>query len=97
MTSFTYSVTPRVNSDDTVTMALHPQATWHVAGKTAPDGTLAATTQDLRTLRTVRSGDTLVITNLFAGAAGAKGEQLLLFVTPTIISTDKSTVTMTVK
>ena len=97
VTSFTYDVTPRVNSDDTVTLALHPQAAWRVAGKSNPDGTPVVTTQGLRTLRTVRSGDTLVITNLFAGAAGAKGEQLLLFVTAAIISTDKGPAAMTVK
>ncbi len=97
VTAFTYSVTPRVNSDDTVTMALHPQATWRVVGKTNSDGTPTATTQDLHTLRTVRSGDTLVLTNLFAGAAGAKGEHLLLFVTPTIISTGGDTAAVTVK
>lgn len=97
VTSFTYSVIPRVNSDDSVTMALHPQAAWRVAGKTNPDGSPAAPMQDLRTLRTVRSGATLVIANLFAGAAGAKGDQLLLFVTPTIVSTGKGPAAITVK
>lgn len=81
--SFTFAATPRVNSDGTVTLALHPQAALRVAGKTNPDGTPATALQDLRTLRTVRSGDTLVIANLFPGAAGDR--QLLLFVTPTIL------------
>lgn len=94
--SFTFAATPRVNSDDTVTLALHPQAVLRVAGKTSPDGTPATALQDLRTLRTVRSGDTLVITNLFPGAAGA-GSQLLLFVTPTIMPTGKGAAVMTVK
>lgn len=86
--SFTFAATPRVNSDDTVTLALHPQATWRVAGKTKPDSTAATVTGDFQTTRTVRSGDTLVFTNVFAGAAGANSSQLLLFVTPTILSTD---------
>ena len=90
--AFSSAITPRINSDGSVTLALHPQATWRVAGKTNPDGTPATTTQGLATSRTVRSGDTLVFTNLFPGAAGVGDSQLLLFVTPTVVPVeDRST------
>jgi len=90
--SFTFAVAPRVNSDDSVTLVLCPQATWRVAGKTTLDGTPIAITQDLATSRTVRNGDTLVFTNLFPGAAGVGDSQLLLFVTPTVVPVeDRST------
>ncbi len=93
--ALTFAATPRVNSDDTVTLVLHPQATWRVAGKTNPDGTPATATGDIESTRTVRSGDTLVFTNLFHGAAGSS--QLLLFVTPTLLSGGSGPAAMMVK
>lgn len=95
--SVRFAVTPRVNSDDSITLDLHPSLSRRILGKLNPDGTPATTTQSLQTLRTFRSGDTLVITNAFPAAAGISDSQLLLFVTPTIVSTDKNSVTMTVK
>ena len=84
--TFSFAATPRVNSDDTLTLALRPKMSWRAAGKTAPLGLLARNQSwDLETLRTLRSGDTLVISNLFPGATGVKGDQLLLFVTPTLM------------
>lgn len=84
--SFTFAVTPHVNSNGSVTLALHPQATWRVTGKANPDGIPATTTRSLDASRTVRNGDTLVFTNLFPGAAGVGDSQLLLFVTPTLVT-----------
>lgn len=95
--SFTFAATPRVNSDDTVTLVLHPHATWRVAGKSNADGTPVIATESLDTTRTLRSGDTLVFTNLFAGAAGGGDRQILLFVTPTTLPTNKGPAAMTVK
>lgn len=84
--TFSFAVTPRVNSDDTLTLALCPKMSWRAVGKANPPGLLARNQSwDLETLRTLRSGDTLVITNLFVGATGVKGDQLLLFVTPTLM------------
>ena len=82
--SETFAVTPRINSDDSVTLALHPVLL---------DGTVK---REIKTLRTVKSGDTLLIV-LAPNARTVGGKSILLFVTPTIISTDKSTATMTVK
>lgn len=86
--SFTFAVAPRVNSDDSVTLALCPQATWRVAGETNPDGTPATATFRFQTPRPVRNGDTLVFTNLCPDTAGVGSSQLLLFVTPTIAPLD---------
>ena len=84
--TFSFAATPRVNSDDTLTLALRPKMSWRAVGKANPPGLLARNQSwDLQTLRTLRSGDTLVITNLFPGATGVKGTQLLLFVTPTLM------------
>lgn len=52
--------------------------------------------REIKTLRTVRSGDTMVII-MRPSARIVGGKSLLLFVTPTIVSADNSTVTMTVK
>ena len=82
--SATFAATPRVNSDDSVTLDLHP---------VFQEGT---TKREIKTLRTVRSGDTMVLV-MRPDARTVGGKTLLLFVTPTIISTDKSLVTMTVK
>lgn len=90
--SFTFAVTPRVNSDNTLTLALHPKMSWRVSGRTSPRGLRGRNLSlNLQTLRTIRSGDSLVLTNIFAGAAGVDGGQLLLFVTPTILPTGGGT------
>ena len=69
----TFAVTPRVNSDDSVTLVLHA---------VFADG---AAKRELNTLRTVKSGDTLVIV-LPPDAKGAGSSSPLLFVTPTILA-----------
>ncbi|MDQ2686796.1 MAG: type II and III secretion system protein [Armatimonadota bacterium] len=55
------TVSPRINADDTVTLQLQPQIS-DVAGAPAiAGGPPPTTTQALQTLRTVRSGDTMVL------------------------------------
>jgi type II secretory pathway component GspD/PulD (secretin) len=95
--SIDFGVTPRINSDGSISLVLSPKATWRVAGKTNPDGTPVTETQDFQTLRTVANGDTLIITNLFPGAAEADGSQLVLFVTPRVVSGDSSLGSATVQ
>lgn len=73
--SATYAATPRVNSDDSVTLDLHP---------VFQDGKAK---REVKTLRTVKSGDTLVIV---LPPVAASDKSLLLFVTPTIVGTDNS-------
>jgi len=83
--AFTYGITPRVNGNGTITLMLHPHATWRVAGA---DGKPASKTEGLYVTRTVQSGDTLLIAKLFEGAAGlfmGVDSHLLLFVTPTAL------------
>ena len=81
--SETFAVTPRVNSNDSVTLDLH---------LVLLNGTAK---REMKTLRTVKSGDTMVIVMPPIGSAA--GKSFLLFVTPTIISTDKGPATMMVK
>ncbi len=52
--------------------------------------------REIKTLRTVKSGDTMVIIMLPAAHA-AGGKRLLLFATPTIVPTGKGAAVMTVK
>jgi len=80
--SATFDVTPRINSDDSVILDLHP---------VFQTGTVK---REIKTLRTVKSGDTLVIVMPPTAAAG---KSLLLFVTPTILPTGKGLAVMTVK
>ena len=95
MKTFSFATTPRINSDDTLTLALRPKMSWRAVGKANPPGLLARNQSwDLQTLRTLRSGDTLVITNLFPDATGVKGTQLLLFVTPTLMSNEDGPATL---
>lgn len=84
VSSVTLAVTPRVNSDDSVTLVLHPVLL---------DGTAK---HEIKTTRTVKSGDTMVII-VPPSAPSAGGKNLLLFVTPTILSTGGGTAAMTVK
>jgi len=81
--SETFAVTPRVNSDNSVTLDLH---------HAFQEGTVK---REIKTLRTVKSGDTMII--VMPPAASAAGKSFLLFATPTILSTGKGTATMTVK
>jgi hypothetical protein len=82
--SVTFAATPRVNSDDSVTLVLHPSFS---------DGTVK---REIRTLRTVRSGDTMVLV-LPSPIPDAGGKNLLLFVTPTLLSGGSGPAAMTVK
>ena len=84
VSSRTFAVTPRVNSDDSVTLALHPVFL---------DG---AVRREIKTLHTVKNGDTLLIV-MRPNARIVGGKSLLLFVTPTILSTGKGPAVMTVK
>ena len=111
------TITPRINSDDSVTMNLRPQIT-DTTGQASVGGIPPTVTQTLTTLRTVRSGDTMVLGGLvrkqetsstiripiladlpyLGGLFRTRNKQvndqeLLIFVTPTIIgeSNDSST------
>lgn len=74
--TFQFAAAPRVNSNHTVTLRLHPSLSRRVGGTTL-------VTQEMRTLRTVPTGETIVLMNVFSQAAGDKN--LLLFVTPTVL------------
>ncbi len=76
--TFRFAAAPRVNSDDTVTLKLHPSVSRR--------GTLS--TQEVQMRRTVPNGETIVLMNIFPQAAG--GKNLLLFVTPTILPDQNS-------
>ncbi len=71
--SETFAVTPRVNSDDSVTLVLHPVFQQGAAKR------------EIKTLRTVHNGDTMVLV-MPPSTPTASGDNLLLFVTPTIVS-----------
>jgi general secretion pathway protein D len=57
------AVSPRINSDDTVTLSLAPQIS-DVSGTALSNGAPPTVTETLTTLRTVRSGETMVIGGL---------------------------------
>jgi len=57
------TITPRINSDDSITMNLSPQIT-DVTGQPAVNGIPPTIQQLITTLRTVRSGDTMVLGGL---------------------------------
>ncbi len=103
------TITPRINSDDSVTMNLAPQIT-DTTGQAAVGGIPPTITQNVTTLRTVRSGDTMVLGGLVRKQETASSQripilsdipilgglfrtrnkqvndqELLIFVTPTII------------
>ena len=71
--TFTFAATPRVNSDNSVTLRLHPSLSKR------------SVKQEIQTLRTVQSGDMIVLIDLFPQAANAKNGSLVLFVTPKIL------------
>ncbi len=104
------TIVPRINADDTVTMNLQPQIS-DTTGQPAVGGIPPFVTQNLTTLRTVRSGDTMVLGGLVRKQETASSQripiladipylgglfrtrnkqindqELLIFVTPTIIS-----------
>ena len=104
------TIVPRINADDTVTMNLQPQIS-DTTGQAAVGGIPPFVTQNLTTLRTVRSGDTMVLGGLVRKQETAStqripiladipylgglfrtrnkqinDQELLIFVTPTIIS-----------
>ena len=104
------AITPRINSDDSITMNLSPTIT-DVTGQPAVNGVFPTVQQTVNTLRTVRSGDTMVLGGLvrkqetsssqripilsdipyLGGLFRTRNKQindseLLIFVTPTIIS-----------
>ena len=83
-TSTTLAVTPRVNSDNSVTLALDSSFL---------EGTRQ---QRIKTLRTVKSGDAMVL-SMPSSTTHWSSKNLLLFVTPTILPTGGGTTTMTVK
>lgn len=69
--SLVFAATPHVNGDGSVTLALHT---------TLSNGTV---TREISTLRTVKNGDAVVIV-MPPAASQTDGQNLLLFVTPTI-------------
>jgi general secretion pathway protein D len=104
------TITPRINSDDSVTMNLAPQIT-DTTGQPSVGGIPPTIQQTLTTLRTVRSGETMVLGGLVRKQESASSQripilsdipylgglfrtrnkqvndqELLIFVTPSIIS-----------
>lgn len=57
-------VSPRINSDDTITLNLQPQISDVAGAPSTQGGPPPTTTQSLQTLRTVRSGETMVLGGL---------------------------------
>ena len=111
------TITPRINSDDSVTMNLAPQIT-DTTGQPSVGGIPPTIQQSLTTLRTVRSGDTMVLGGLVRKQESASSQripiladipylgglfrtrnkqvndqELLIFVTPTIISDSNDSAT----
>ncbi len=78
------TITPRINTDDSITMNLAPQNA-DTNGLSAVSGIPHAVT----TLRTVRSGDTMALVGLpFRSAKPVNGQELLIFVTSTLLGPD---------
>ena len=76
------TVTPRINTDDSITLSVAPQ-TVGVAGD-SPASELPQTM-----LRTIRSGDVMAVDGLpFKPGKSVSGQQLLIFITPVILVTD---------
>jgi type II secretory pathway component GspD/PulD (secretin) len=76
------TVTPCINSDDTITVQLHMTISFAGIGKQR---------QQIDTLRTIRSGGTLALCVSPPKPAGGNDHSLLLFITPTIVGTQSST------
>jgi len=111
------TVTPRINSDDSVTLNLNPQIT-DTTGQAAVGGIPPTIQQRVQTLRTVRSGDTMVLGGLVrkqetqstiripllaelpilgslfrTRSKQTNDQELLIFVTPTIIGESNDSAT----
>ncbi len=111
------TITPRINNDDSVTMNLNPRIQ-DTTGQASVNGIPPTITQEVTTLRTVRSGDTMVLGGLvrkqetsssqripiladlpfFGGLFRTRNKQvndqeLLIFVTPTIIGESNDSAT----
>ena len=111
------TVTPRINSDDSVTMNLSPTIS-DTTGQASVGGIPPTVTQSVTTLRTIRSGDTMVLGGLvrkqetsstiripiladlpFLGGLfrtrnkQINDQELLIFVTPTIIGESNDSAT----
>ncbi len=80
----TFAATPRVGEDGAVTLLLHPQVLGHAASNARRSGTAVATLEEARLMRTVRAGQTVVLTPLFPDMA-QPNQQFVLFVTPTVL------------
>lgn len=78
------TVTPRVNSDNSVTLKLHSSVSYNITSKVDQE-TQMNTTQEVDTLRTLKSGDTLMIGIPSSQFNGKSDRYLLLFVTATIL------------
>lgn len=80
----TFSVSPRVNSDDTLTLPLNLSVTIGGPGAAGevPDGQSAE--QVFNVVRTVKDGETFVAANLAHTGSGDNARVLLAFVTPHI-------------
>ena len=78
-------ITPRINNDDSISLHLRLQTADDSAGT-------PATESPVITLRTVRSGDLLVVVGLpFGDDKPLNGQKLLTFIQPTLIGTDAQT------
>jgi len=69
----TFAATPRINGDNSITLALHPIFT------------INKVRHEINTFRTVKSGDTMVIV-MSPAASQTDDKNLLLFVTPTVLA-----------
>lgn len=85
-----FALTPRINSDNTVTLSLHPTLSWRAPGVMNPNGTPMVRTDEFTTLRTFKSGDSVVLVLNVAGS-GPTATELLFFVTPTILPAEGET------
>lgn len=79
--TFRFAATPRVNSDNSITLKLHPS----LSRRGSP------VTQEIQTLRTFQNGETVVLINVFPLSLGSKN--LLLFVTPMVLPDENSPAT----
>jgi len=71
------TITPRINADDSVTMNLTPQIT-DTTGQASVGGIPPTISQSINTLRTVRSGDTMVLGGLVRKQETASSERIPL-------------------
>lgn len=72
-------ITPRINTDDSITLYVGPQTADADTPPTGPQET---------TLRTIRSGDMMVVDGLpLGGGKTTSGEKMLVFIRPVLIGT----------